>query len=186
MDLDQDSEELELKKKARRRLVGAVALVLAVVILVPMLLDDERRPLSEDVEIVRSSGERISLKSAEEPQPVIEGQEDKKTLEPREKDIDQVADANSSVSVVGDQVAVVSKYFVQLGVFSNFERAQIYAKKVEKNKFEVVSRKLEGASKPLMTILVGPFSDKEGAEQALKRLVARKLTYGDAKIVEFE
>jgi cell division septation protein DedD len=34
--------------------------------------------------------------------------------------------------------------------------------------------------------LVGPFSDKEVAEQALKRLEARKLTYGDAKIVEFE
>ena len=185
MDLDQDPEELELKKKARRRLVGAVALVLAVVILVPMLLDDERRPLPEDVEIVRSSGERISLKSAEEPQPAIEGQEDK-TLDPREDDIDQPADASSSVSVVSEQVAGVSKYFVQLGVFSNFERAQIYAKKVEKNKFEVVSRKLEGASKPLMTILVGPFSDKEGAEQALKRLEARKLTYGDAKIVEFE
>ena len=185
MDLDQDPEELELKKKARRRLVGAVALVLAVVILVPMLLDDERRPLPEDVEIVRSSGERKSLKSAEEPQPAIEGQEDK-TLDPREEDIDQPADASSSESVVGNQVAGVSEYFVQLGVFSNFERAQIYAKKVEKNKFEVVSRELEGASKPRMKILVGPFSDKEVAEQALKRLEARKLTYGDAKIVEFE
>ena len=185
MDLDQDPEELELKKKARRRLVGAVALVLVVVILVPMLLDDERRPLPEDVEIVRSSGERISLKSAEEPQPAIEGQENK-TLDPREEDIDQPADASTSVSVVSDQVEGVSKYFVQLGVFSNFEKARIYAKKVEKNKFEVVSRELEGASKPRMKILVGPFSDKEGAEQALKRLEARKLTYGDAKIVEFE
>lgn len=39
------------KKRARRRLVGAVALVLAVVIGLPMILDSEPRPLSEEIAI---------------------------------------------------------------------------------------------------------------------------------------
>lgn len=39
------------KKRARRRLIGAVALVLAVVIALPMLLDSEPRPLADDVAI---------------------------------------------------------------------------------------------------------------------------------------
>ena len=39
------------KKRARRRLVGAVALVLAVVIGLPMVLDSEPKPLADDVTI---------------------------------------------------------------------------------------------------------------------------------------
>jgi DedD protein len=39
------------KKRARRRLVGAVALVLAVVIGLPMILDSEPKPLGDDINI---------------------------------------------------------------------------------------------------------------------------------------
>ncbi|GAA4019723.1 SPOR domain-containing protein [Actimicrobium antarcticum] len=39
------------KKRARRRLVGAVALVLAAVIGLPMVLDSEPKPLAEDISI---------------------------------------------------------------------------------------------------------------------------------------
>ncbi|AMP00390.1 sporulation related domain protein [Collimonas arenae] len=39
------------KKRARRRLVGAIALVLAVVIVLPMILDSEPKPLPEDIAI---------------------------------------------------------------------------------------------------------------------------------------
>ena len=39
------------KKRARRRLVGAVALVLAVIIGVPMILDSEPKPLPDDLTI---------------------------------------------------------------------------------------------------------------------------------------
>lgn len=44
-------EELQLKKRARRRLIGAIVLVTAVVVLLPMVLDSEPRPISQDVEI---------------------------------------------------------------------------------------------------------------------------------------
>ncbi|RJG00761.1 SPOR domain-containing protein [Noviherbaspirillum sedimenti] len=39
------------KKRARRRLVGAVALVLAAVIGLPMVLDSEPKPLAQDIDI---------------------------------------------------------------------------------------------------------------------------------------
>jgi len=44
-------DELQLRKRARRRLVGAVVLVLLVVVFLPMLLDHEPRPLSPGVAI---------------------------------------------------------------------------------------------------------------------------------------
>ena len=44
-------EELQLKKRARRRLVGAVALVAAVAAVLPMVLDSEPKPTSRDINI---------------------------------------------------------------------------------------------------------------------------------------
>jgi DedD protein len=41
----------ELRRRARRRLVGAIALVLAAVIVLPMLLDTKRAPLPDDIPI---------------------------------------------------------------------------------------------------------------------------------------
>ncbi len=47
---DNDSQ-LELKKRARRRLVGAVALALLAAIVLPMVMDEEPRPLNQDIQI---------------------------------------------------------------------------------------------------------------------------------------
>lgn len=44
-------DELQLRKRARRRLVGAVVLVLLVVVFLPMVLDEERKPLPGNVVI---------------------------------------------------------------------------------------------------------------------------------------
>lgn len=44
-------EELQLRKRARRRLIGAIALVTAVAVVLPMVLDSEPRPVSQDVNI---------------------------------------------------------------------------------------------------------------------------------------
>jgi DedD protein len=43
--------QLELKKRARRRLVGAAALALLAAIVLPMIMDHEPRPSSSDVQI---------------------------------------------------------------------------------------------------------------------------------------
>lgn len=51
------------KKRARRRLVGAVALVLAAIIALPMILDSEPKPLTEDIAI------QIPSKDSPVPQP---------------------------------------------------------------------------------------------------------------------
>lgn len=47
---DNDPQQ-ELKKRARRRLVGALALALAAVILLPMLMDREPRPPANELQI---------------------------------------------------------------------------------------------------------------------------------------
>ncbi len=44
-------EELQLKKRARRRLVGAIVLVTTVAVVLPMVLDSEPKPVSHNINI---------------------------------------------------------------------------------------------------------------------------------------
>jgi DedD protein len=44
-------EELQLKKRARRRLVGAIVLVSAVAVILPMILDSEPKSVNKNVDI---------------------------------------------------------------------------------------------------------------------------------------
>lgn len=47
----QTEEELNIKRRARRRLIGAIALALAVVVILPMVLDSEPKPGGQDIEL---------------------------------------------------------------------------------------------------------------------------------------
>jgi DedD protein len=55
-------EELQLKKRARRRLVGAIVLVTAVAVILPMVLDSEPRPPSQNVDIQIPSTDSAEFK----------------------------------------------------------------------------------------------------------------------------
>jgi DedD protein len=57
------------KKRARRRLIGAVVLVLAVVIVLPMILDPEPKPLTDDIAIQIPSRDGKDSKAAPAPAP---------------------------------------------------------------------------------------------------------------------
>ncbi len=44
-------EELKLKLRARRRLIGAIVLVTAMVVVLPMVLDTEPGPVSQEITV---------------------------------------------------------------------------------------------------------------------------------------
>ncbi len=44
-------EEIQLRKRARRRLVGAIALVVAAIVILPMLLDSKPEERSQEIDI---------------------------------------------------------------------------------------------------------------------------------------
>ena len=46
-----DNDNLDLKKRSRRRLVGAAAIALLAAIVLPMVMDQEPRPPAEDIQI---------------------------------------------------------------------------------------------------------------------------------------
>ena len=68
-DKDPVDPVLPEKKRARRRLVGAIALVLGVIIGLPMILDSEPKPLAGDVAIQIPSKDKITP-PAQQPTPL--------------------------------------------------------------------------------------------------------------------
>jgi len=44
-------EELQLKRRARRRLIGAIVLVTVVIVVLPMVLDTEPKPVTRDITV---------------------------------------------------------------------------------------------------------------------------------------
>jgi DedD protein len=81
---DNDSDPmLPEKKRARRRLIGAVVLVLAVVIVLPMILDPEPKPLTDDISV------QIPSRDVKTPAPAAASkQPDASSLDSKEELVD--------------------------------------------------------------------------------------------------
>ena len=70
-------EELQLRKRARRRLIGAIALVTIVAVFLPMVLDHEPKPVNQDISIQIPSPSSGAFTS--KIVPVVPGMPDAKT-----------------------------------------------------------------------------------------------------------
>jgi len=62
-------EELQHKRRARQRLLGAIVLVTAIVVVLPMVLDTEPRPVSQNITIRIPSTESEAFKAKVAPPP---------------------------------------------------------------------------------------------------------------------
>ena len=74
---DHPDSNIDLKRRARRRLVGALALVLLVVIVLPLVLDREPRPLSQELSVLIPSQDagRFNSRALPPGAPVQEAQQ---------------------------------------------------------------------------------------------------------------
>ena len=188
-------EELQLKKRARRRLVGAVALVLLVVVFLPMFLDSEPKPLNQDIAItipplpgpdsssqpattapagVAPSSTVMPLAKTEiappvRPAPVAVPKAETPKPEPRPAPV---------------QPAKTSEdYVVQLGAFSSPANARALQRRLQENKFKAYTEVIKKSGGERTRVRVGPYDSREAAEKARQRMRSLKLVIGDATVV---
>ena len=97
--------DLQLKKRARRRLVGAIALALLAVIVLPMVMDREPRPVGQDIQVRIPAQDTASLtakvmpgKSASTPLPAPEPKTVAEPVPGAEADSKPVAKAEAKAS----------------------------------------------------------------------------------------
>lgn len=185
-------DELQLKKRARRRLVGAIALVLLVVVFLPMLLDNEPKPLNQDIAITIPpvpAPEASPLPAipepvpdpapAAEPEPVPSAADPAPRVEPKSP---APAPAPKPAAAT-PKPAAAEGFVVQLGAFSNAANATALKNKLIENKFKAYTEAVSSPAGTRTRVRVGPYGSRQEAERARETLRARKLVIGDATVV---
>ncbi len=190
-------EELQLKKRARRRLVGAIALVLVVVVFLPMFLDNEPKPLSRDIAITippippvdqsptlapaqpQTGPDVRKPASGELPTAGLPGQPiaaPRPAAEPARPATPAKPAATEQTSEDG--------YVVQLGAFSDPSKARELVAKLKERRFRAYTQTVKTAGGGELTrVRVGAYPTREAAEKARVQLKARRLVIGDATVV---
>lgn len=194
-------EELQLRKRARRRLVGAVALVVIVVVFLPMILDNEPKPLSEDIaiNIPSPSGEEDGSDAASSEaqplhfRPVVPSSDDSASTgsdsasqaSETSEESTPAPDTSSEIKPIKQaRTAADEGYVVQLGAFSDASNALRLAKLVSDARFTAYTEEVTTSGGKRTRVRVGPYPTRAAAEEASKTLKARKLTYGEPVIVK--
>lgn len=187
-----ESEEvLALRRRARRRLTGAAALVLFLVIVPPWLMDLEPKPVTPNlsVEVPRTDAPKMAppvppvpqaLPAPEakppEPAPAPSGVPKASVPAPQPPAAEPVKpkpapkapaeDARRAEAALKDE-----SFFIQVGVFSNLDNVKQQMARAEKAGLRVYTEPAKGDKGEALTrVRVGPFSDREAAERARERL----------------
>jgi DedD protein len=143
-----------LKRRGRRRLIGAVALVLLAVIVLPMVFDPEPPRPPAPTASVRIPPEDAApfTPKAPETKPAAEKKAEKRAEKKAEK---KAADKK-----------LADQYVIPVGAFAN--TASVTAK-LESAKVPYFTEPLKGN---LTRVRAGPFATREAAEKALEQLKA--------------
>lgn len=190
-------DEVSLKRRARRRLIGAVALVIVIVVLLPMVLDSEPKLGGQDIELRIPDKDKVgefmpkmgmpsasvSVLAVSSPVavpvsavpslPVIKDQVGaaSQTIESK------LAPVKSEVKSVGDihienrKITPHSGFVVQVGAFANADTAHQWQKKLSEQNIKVYTEKVGNK----IRVRAGPYATREAADNVSKKLEAQGL-----------
>lgn len=183
----ESEEALQLKRRARRRLVGAIALVTFVVIILPLILDKEPGPAGPPLSVQIPSQDSGSFNSrAVPPAPAAE----KKTEIPpagAEPSPAKTADAPASppaqpaVNTEAERAQAAlndQTWVVTLDAFSEAKNVRQLRAKLSAAGVKSYTEPVKTAKGELTRVRAGPFASKEAAEKARAQLDAMGLKPG--------
>jgi DedD protein len=198
-------EELQLRKRARRRLVGAIVLVLLVIVLVPMFLEREPRPQKQDIDIrippIPGQTQAPALPPAAPPAATPPAPPQAGNAQPGTPPVpappqpQAAAPAPASKTPPPDsqlaatQTAPAAKrdtaspanthaeegYVIQLGAYTNAANAKQLLQQIKARKLPAYIEPVKTPNGQKTRVRVGPYPSVEAAEKARERLKALKL-----------
>ena len=184
-------EEQNLRRKARRRLIGAVALTLIVVVVLPMVLDSEPKPTGRDIELRIPDQDKVGefIPGV----PVSEGANGNAStgsaVGVAPASVDQAASGKPAAASkamteapktqpavkpsAADKPAsaVTEGFVVQVGAYSNPDTAKHELNKLKKWGFKAY---IETAGDKIR-VRVGPYAEREKAEKVRQQLEKHRL-----------
>ncbi|KAA0182450.1 SPOR domain-containing protein [Cupriavidus cauae] len=209
--------EFPQKQRARRRLIGALVMTVAAVIVLPIVFETEPRPAADQI-AVRLSGGQGEAQARPEPrkaaplapqqqsrldaQALDAGEElvsapaaraaDKAPEKPAERteaarqaeakpDPKAESKAESKTDKAEAKSSGSGKYVILVGAFSTEDKARQWMSKLKANKVPAYIERKALADGERILLRAGPFSDRDAADAAEKRVRATGLT---ARVVE--
>lgn len=191
-------DEVNLKRRARRRLIGAVALTIVIVVLLPMVLDSEPKLSGQDIELRIPDKDKVGefmpkmgipsapVSDLEDSSPVaVPASAEPSVPDVKEKVVaapppaikSKPAPVKSETKPVSDiskenrQSTAHTGFVVQVGAFSNANTAYQWKKKLSKQNMKVYTEKADGKTR----VRVGPYASRDAANNVYNKLVAQGL-----------
>lgn len=191
--------EFPQKQRARRRLIGAVVLMAAAVIVLPIVFETQPRPVVDNV-LVKidggpgGAGDKVKpdARKVDPLPPAPQSRLDSQALDAGEELVAEAAAAKPATAAPAEKVAdkpaaradakpESSKFLVLIGAFSSEEKAKGWLSKLKAAKIPAYMEKKVLADGERVLLRAGPFSDRGAADAAEKRVRDVGLT---AKVVE--
>ena len=197
-------EELQLRKRARRRLVGAIVLVLLVIVIVPMFLDHTEHKQSVqdiDVRIPPIPGQQAPTAPPIAPPtatpPAQQQPAAQPSAPPAQARLPSPAETQVAISppivpapkpepAPTPKAATQEGFVIQLGAYSKPATAKQLVQKLKAQKFPAYTEAVKTPQGTRTRVRAGPFPTMEAAQKARERLSSLKLmpvSVSDAKVV---
>ncbi|MDO8437206.1 MAG: SPOR domain-containing protein [Nitrosomonadaceae bacterium] len=189
-------EEIQLRKRARRRLVGAVALVIVAVVILPMVLDSEPKQGSQEIDIhipaensageftpkIIPEAEAPAIAVVEEPESVVQQAEQTEQAKSQtlpqpaqtvrksiEKPVENKSDSKTE-SRVEKPIVATGTFVVQLGAFSDPVKARQQQQNLTSNGISTYTENLNTDKGEVIRVRIGPFPARGEADEMRERL----------------
>lgn len=160
---EQQQDVDTLKRRGRRRLVGAVALVLLAVIVLPMVFDPEPRPVAPPVSVRIPGEDEAPFKPKDvPPQPKAAAPQPKAAAPapvPEKKETAKDPEGTRAQAAISG-----GEFIIPVGAYTNAEGV------VAKLAAAKIPYYTESAQGNLTRVRAGPFATKAAADKALERL----------------
>ncbi|MGW8183322.1 MAG: SPOR domain-containing protein [Burkholderiales bacterium] len=177
-------EEVQLKRRARRRLIGAIVLVTAMVVLLPMVLDTEPKPSGEEVAVrIPSPGSgTFSPKLPESPAPQTESKAPPPQAKPEQPapapaPTPKPAPPKKAAKVEPAPTQAAPKpastqYVIQVIALADADKAKQLREKIAAAGVKSYTEVVKTVKGDVTRVRAGPFEDRKAAEKAQKQLKA--------------
>lgn len=175
-----------LKRRGRRRLVGAIALVLAAVIVLPMVFDSEPRqsPPAVSVRIPAEDDSgftpKVTPKAPEKPaarvaaKPAAEA-----SVKPVAKMPEKPAAAPEAERARAEAALADAQFIVPVAALANPDKLRELTDTLKAAKLPYYTEPIATAKGPVTRVRAGPFASREAAEKALEQLKGLGLKPGN-------
>jgi len=177
----QAEESTQLKKRARRRLIGAAALALLAAIILPMVMDHQPAPALKDIQVrIPSPDEGVAQRVPGKPRTEIAtspapdnkatAQEAAPAVTKPAPPVTAPAPATETPSPPAEPAAAPESWEIQLGAYQNPASVANLVRKLKELGVPTYTENVQTPNGPRTRVRAGPFPTQEAAEKARVRV----------------